>query len=61
MARAISNVVIATDSFASWVGITNQMADTFTNYALTANSAPAGALVTGNSQLIGIFLSLIHI
>ena len=55
MARAIANVQIATDSFASWVGITNQMADTFTNYALTANSAAAGATVTGNSQLIGIF------
>ena len=55
MARAISNVVIATDSFASWVGITNQMADTFTNYALTANLSSTGASTTGNAQLVGIF------
>ena len=55
MARPVSNVVIATDSFATWVGVTNFMADTFTNYALTANSSPYGANVSGNSQLIGIF------
>lgn len=55
MARPVANVVIATDSFASWVGITNQMADTFTRYTLTANSSTIGANVSGNSQLWGTF------
>lgn len=55
MARDVANVVIATDSFLTWIGITNKMADTFTNYALTANSSSGGATVTGNSQLVGIF------
>ncbi len=55
MARAIANVNIATDSFASWISITNQLADTFTIYALTANSAANGAQVTGNSALVGVF------
>lgn len=55
MARDVANVVIATDSFLTWIGITNKMADTFTNYALTANSSSGGASVTGNSQLVGIF------
>lgn len=55
MARAISNVVIATDSFATWVGITNQMADAFTNQALTANNSTSGATVSGNSALTGTF------
>lgn len=55
MARPTANVVISTDSFASWVGITNFMADTFTNYALTANNSAIGANVSGNSQLWGTF------
>ncbi len=55
MAKAISNVVIATDTFAQWIATTNEMADTFTNYALTANSSANGAQVTGNSALIGVF------
>jgi hypothetical protein len=55
MAKQIANVVIATDSFAGWVGITNQMAYTFRTQALTANSAATGAGVTGNSYLVGIF------
>ncbi len=55
MARDVANVVIATDSFLTWIGITNKMADTFSNYALTANSSSGGATVTGNSQLVGIF------
>lgn len=55
MAKAIANVVIATDSFAGWVGITNQMAHTFTTQALTANLSSTGATVSGNSDLVGIF------
>lgn len=54
MARPVANVVIATDSFASWVGVTNQMADTFTRYTLTTASNTTGANVSGNSQLLGI-------
>ncbi len=55
MARPISNVVISTDSFATWIGITNRIADTITTQALTANNTSNGANVSGNSQLIGIF------
>lgn len=55
MAKPISNVVISTDTFASWIAITNDMADTFTNLTLTANNQPNGAHVTGNSAIIGIF------
>ena len=55
MAKNIANVVIATDSFATWVSVTNQTADAFTKNALTANAAPGGATVTGNSHLFGIF------
>ena len=55
MARAISNVVISVDSFATWVGVTNIMADAFTNFALTANNSTIGAGVSGNSNLVGIF------
>jgi len=55
MAKNIANVVIATDSFATWVSVTNQTADAFTKNALTANAAPGGAVVTGNSHLFGIF------
>lgn len=55
MAKPISNVVISTDTFASWISITNDMADTFTNLTLTANNQPNGAHVTGNSAIIGIF------
>lgn len=55
MAIAISNVVIATDSFATWVGKTNQIADVISTKALTANNSVGGANVSGNSQLIGIF------
>ena len=55
MAKNIANVVIATDSFATWVSVTNQTADAFTRNALTANAAPGGATVTGNSHLFGIF------
>lgn len=55
MARPTSNVIISTDSFATWVGVTNFMADTFTRYTLTANNSTVGANVSGNSQLWGIF------
>lgn len=55
MAKPISNVVIATDTFAQWVATTNEMADTFTNYTLTANNSANGAQVTGNSAIVGRF------
>ena len=55
MTRAISNVVISTDSFASWVGITNTLADALSVNVLTAQQNTAGANTTGNAQLIGIF------
>lgn len=55
MTKSVSNVVIATDSFASWVGITNQIADAISVNALTAQQNTVGANTTGNAQLIGIF------
>jgi hypothetical protein len=55
MAKPISNVVISTDSFATWIGVTNDMADTFSTKALTANTSTIGANVAGNSQLWGTF------
>lgn len=55
MTKAISNVVISTDTFVSWVNITNQLADTVSVNVLTAQQNTAGANTTGNAQLIGIF------
>lgn len=55
MTKPIANVNIATDSFATWIGITNQMADTFSKYAMTANTDTNGGSTPGNATLTGIF------
>lgn len=55
MTKPIANVNIATDSFATWIGITNQTADAFTKYAVTANTDVNGGSTTGNATVVGIF------
>jgi hypothetical protein len=54
MARAVANVVVSTDTFASWVGRTNQLADAMSLYAVTVESNTVGAGVTGNGFVNGI-------
>lgn len=46
MATPINSIDANTDNFASWLDITNEMAQTFTSFAVTANSSEG---VTGNS------------
>lgn len=55
MAKNIANVVVASDTFASWISRTNQLADAMTNYAVTVESNTTGATVTGNGSITGIF------
>ena len=55
MTVPVSNVVIATDSFTTWVGVTNLLADVMSTKTLTADATAAGGNVVGNAQLIGIF------
>jgi len=55
MARSIANVVTATDTFASWIARTNQLADAMTVYAVTVESNSTGATVTGNGSVNGFF------
>jgi hypothetical protein len=55
MAQQISNVYIATDTFASWVDKTNQGLDLLSTFAVTTTNTAAGALTTGNGSVNGIF------
>lgn len=55
MAKSIANVEVATDTFASWVGKTNQICDTITYEVVTANTSVNGANTVGNTNIIGIF------
>ena len=55
MARAVANVVVSTDTFASWVGRTNQLADAMSLYAVTVEANTTGANVSGNGFINGIF------
>lgn len=52
MARSISNVTIATDSFGQWVTRTNEIATVISNNAVTVGSG-AGDTVTGNGAIAG--------
>ena len=54
MTRSVSNVVIATGTFAGWVETTNQLADSMSVYAVTADSTQAGANTSGNVNVIGL-------
>lgn len=55
MARAVANVVVSTDTFASWVARTNQLADAMSLYAVTVEANTTGANVSGNGFINGIF------
>ena len=54
MAKPVSNVVIATDTFAGLVGKTNILADALTNLTVTVENSTAGANVSGNGSVLGI-------
>ena len=54
MAKPVSNVVIATDTFAGLVGKTNILADALTNLIVSVEGSTSGANVTGNGSVIGI-------
>lgn len=55
MAKNIANVVIATDTFSSWITKTNQLLTALGTEVITANTSNDGANTTGNTNLIGIF------
>lgn len=55
MAKSIANVVIATDTFSSWLTKTNQILTALSSEVLTANSSNDGANTSGNTNFIGIF------
>lgn len=55
MGHTITLIDKATDSFDVWVDRCNEMANTFTLEALTANTDANGAYITGNSFLFGTF------
>lgn len=52
MATSISNVTIATDTFAQWVTKTNEIATVISNNAITVSSG-GGHTVTGNGAVVG--------
>jgi hypothetical protein len=55
MARAVANVVVSTDTFASWVARTNQLADAMTLFTVTVEANTTGANVSGNGFINGVF------
>lgn len=54
MAKNITPIVIATDTFAGWVTKTNVLIDTLANEIVTVDSTTYGANTTGNGSVIGI-------
>lgn len=55
MAKSLSSIVIATDTFSSWITKTNQLISALGTEIITANTSVDGANTTGNTNLIGIF------
>lgn len=55
MAKTITPINTATDTFNTWVIQANVVIDTISTECLTANNNANGGFVTGNSQLFGIF------
>lgn len=55
MAKSIAQINKGTDFFDTMIDRVNELANTATNEALTANTNANGAYVTGNSYLFGIF------
>lgn len=59
MARVISAVNTASDTFGIWVQQTNEVINAFSSEIMTANSLANGATTTGNAYLIGTFAGTI--
>lgn len=57
MAKSLSQVAIATDTFLAWVQKTNYAINAIATECLTANTDANGAVTVGNSFLNGIFSS----
>ena len=55
MSRPISNVVLTTDTFGSWITRTNDIIAVISNSAVTTAANTGGDLTTGNGFVIGIF------
>jgi hypothetical protein len=55
MTKAVSNVVIATDTFQTVVERVNTLASAMTSEAMTVLGSTAGANTNGNGSVIGIF------
>lgn len=55
MAKTLSSIVIATDTFSTLITRTNQVITALGQEIVTANSSVDGANTTGNTNLIGIF------
>jgi hypothetical protein len=55
MAKTLSEVALATDTFFAWVQKTNYAINAISTECLTANTDANGALTVGNTQLNGIF------
>lgn len=54
MTKAIANVNIATDTFISLVSVTNIIADTISNEAVTSSNSATGGNTSGNVNILGI-------
>lgn len=54
MAKNFNQIVIATDTFAQWLSLTNQMANAYKNVVTTATNT-AGDTTSGNAFVSGIF------
>lgn len=54
MAKTLSQVTVATDTFLAWVQKTNDAVNAISTECLTANSDANGALTVGNTRLNGI-------
>ena len=55
MAFALTQIVASTDTFGTWLNLTNQMANLITNDVVTANNEANGAITSGNAYFTGIF------
>lgn len=55
MSIPISNVVVTTDTFESWISITNQLCDAVSTRAVTVQSNTTGGVTTGNAHVNGYF------
>ena len=53
MSRLVSNVAIATDTFAGWLGKTNILLDSLSNEIVTTSNTSGGSNTSGNGSVIG--------